>query len=241
VPQPDYRHRRGAQASAGAIFPFYNQRKEHKFVTCLERSVWLRYLSGGNAQRKRLPCPAGPRDPALAPLPPPPLGSIDPRRQARRQIPRPRGPSRALSTALHAPRPPPSGRSARRRAKSMLARSPPLLPSAPWQYYYYAEAGRGLLELERLQPPCREGEGEAPLSACCSGMLSLARSSRCLRPPPRSRSLRLAAAAPKFVLGVLTPPQEWCSSFSALLVIFCQFSVSSLPSTRLYYSPLPVE
>ena len=109
-----------------------------------------------------------PRDPALALRPPSPLGSIDPRRQARRQIPRPRGLSRAVSTA------PPSGRSARRRGGAPRACSPARRRFSPFALLLLRRRAweRGLLELEQLQPPCREGQARP--SACCSGMLSLA-------------------------------------------------------------------
>lgn len=93
--------------------------------------------------------------------------------------------------------------------------------------------GEGLAGTVAAALQGREGELEkrARPYAWCSGMLSLARCvSLLLHPLPSvSARFRLAAATPKFVLGVLTP-HEWCSSFSALLLLCLRSPLLSLSS-----------
>lgn len=105
-----------------------------------------------------------------------------------------------------------------------------------YYHVYDAEAGRGASWNSCSRLAGQGGRtGEARASLCLVLWYAFACSLRLVASSPPlpsvSARFRLAAATPKFVLGVLTP-HEWCSSFSALLLLcLCYappFSLSSL-------------
>lgn len=206
----DYRHRRGRRPSKRKRNLSLVQSEEHKSVAWCG---WLRCLSSANAQSKSLSCPGAERPGCCR------LGrrrhrwsrsirggaASDPEVLRTRLAPRSKRPGRRPPAD-----PPGAGEGCQEHARRRFC------CCGCYYHVYDAEAGRGASWNSCSRLAGQGGRtGEARASLCLVLWYAFACSLRLVASSPPlpsvSARFRLAAATPKFVLGVLTP-HEWCSS-----------------------------